>query len=128
MAKDAPVFRPGETQGEVRYRPHLAQDPELERLHRDFSIHPMGAIDKYPREIPYASDKKTFQEKTGRESFHGMSDCILLPSIFSLFLVFQYTFRLPGEEKEWTVMWDYNIGIVRITHLFKCNGYSKASA
>lgn len=24
-------------------------------------------------------------------------------------------------------MWDYNIGIVRITHLFKCNGYSKAS-
>ncbi|KAJ5138267.1 uncharacterized protein N7515_003115 [Penicillium bovifimosum] len=106
MAKDAPVFRPGETQGKVRYRPHLARDPELERLHREFSIHPMGAIDKYPREIPYASDKKTFQEKTGRESFH----------------VFQYTFRIPGEEKEWTVMWDYNIGIVRITHLFKCNG------
>lgn len=25
-------------------------------------------------------------------------------------------------------MWDYNIGIVRITHLFKCNGYSKASS
>jgi hypothetical protein len=24
-------------------------------------------------------------------------------------------------------MWDYNIGIVRITHLFKCNGYSKVS-
>ena len=25
-------------------------------------------------------------------------------------------------------MWDYNIGIVRITHLFKCNGYPKASS
>lgn len=23
-------------------------------------------------------------------------------------------------------MWDYNIGLVRTTHLFKCNGYSKA--
>lgn len=22
-------------------------------------------------------------------------------------------------------MWDYNIGLVRITHLFKCNEYSK---
>jgi hypothetical protein len=34
---------------------------------------------------------------------------------------------MPNEEKEWAVMWDYNIGIVRITHLFKCNGYSKVS-
>jgi hypothetical protein len=40
-------------------------------------------------------------------------------------LVFQYTFKLPGEEKEWIVMWDYNIGLVRTTHLFKCNDYSK---
>lgn len=40
-------------------------------------------------------------------------------------LVFQYTFTIPGEDKEWTVMWDYNIGLVRTTHLFKCNDYSK---
>lgn len=39
--------------------------------------------------------------------------------------VFQYTFKVPGEDKEWTVMWDYNIGLVRTTHLFKCNDYSK---
>jgi hypothetical protein len=39
--------------------------------------------------------------------------------------VFQYTFKIPGEEKTWTVMWDYNIGLVRTTHLFKCNDYSK---
>ena len=25
-------------------------------------------------------------------------------------------------------MWDYNIGLVRITHLFKCNKYSKVCA
>jgi hypothetical protein len=42
-----------------------------------------------------------------------------------IFSVFQYTFQLPGEDKVWTVMWDYNIGLVRTTHLFKCNDYSK---
>lgn len=40
-------------------------------------------------------------------------------------LVFQYTFKIPGQDREWTVMWDYNIGLVRTTHLFKCNNYSK---
>lgn len=72
MAKDAPIFRPGKTQGECRYPPHENPDPELEKIHREFSLHPMGLIGKYPRHIPYASDKKTFQERTGRDSFHGM--------------------------------------------------------
>lgn len=40
-------------------------------------------------------------------------------------LVFQYTFRVRGNDKEWTVMWDYNIGLVRITPFFKCLGYAK---
>lgn len=45
--------------------------------------------------------------------------------------VFQYTFQIPGERgpdgkaKEWTVMWDYNIGLVRTTPLFKCNDFPK---
>jgi len=39
--------------------------------------------------------------------------------------VFQYTFRVRGNDKEWTVMWDYNIGLVRITPFFKCLGYAK---
>ncbi|KAJ5416252.1 hypothetical protein N7465_004947 [Penicillium sp. CMV-2018d] len=111
MAKDAPVFRRGKIQGECRYPPCEERDAELEKAHRELSLRPMGNIADYPRHIPYASDKKTFQEKTGRDSFH----------------VFQYTFQIPGEEKEWHVMWDYNIGIVRITHLFKCNGYSKTT-
>ncbi|KAJ5374488.1 hypothetical protein N7517_006494 [Penicillium concentricum] len=111
MAKDAPIFRRGKIQGECRYPPCEERDAELEKAHREFSLRPLGNIADYPRHIPYASDKKTFQGKTGRDSFH----------------VFQYTFQIPGEEKEWHVMWDYNIGIVRITHLFKCNGYSKAN-
>ncbi|OQE43186.1 hypothetical protein PENCOP_c003G06615 [Penicillium coprophilum] len=111
MAKDAPIFRRGKIQGECRYPPCEERDAELEKAHRELSLRPLGNIADYPRHIPYASDKKTFQEKTGRDSFH----------------VFQYTFQLPGEEKEWHVMWDYNIGIVRITHLFKCNGYSKTT-
>ena len=39
--------------------------------------------------------------------------------------VFQYVFKLPGDETEYTVMWDYNIGLVRITPFFKCCKYSK---
>lgn len=42
-------------------------------------------------------------------------------------VVFQYTFKIPGEDKEWILMWDYNIGLVRTTHLFKCSGYSKVN-
>lgn len=40
-------------------------------------------------------------------------------------LVFQYTFKVPGDDKEYIVMWDYNIGLVRITPFFKCCKYSK---
>ncbi|KAL4936623.1 hypothetical protein BDV06DRAFT_216529 [Aspergillus oleicola] len=111
MAKDAPIFQRGKPRGEVRYPPCEARDDELASLHRDFRIHPFGNIADFPRHIPYNSDKKSFQERTGRESFE----------------VFQYTFQLPGEDKQWTVMWDYNIGLVRITHLFKCNYYSKTT-
>ncbi|KAL4998463.1 hypothetical protein BDV10DRAFT_185283 [Aspergillus recurvatus] len=111
MAKDAPIFQRGKPRGEVRYPPCEDRDGKYSRQHHDFHIHPRGNIADYPRHIPYNSDKKSFQERTGRESFE----------------VFQYTFQLPGEEKQWTVMWDYNIGLVRTTHLFKCNDYSKTT-
>jgi hypothetical protein len=39
--------------------------------------------------------------------------------------VFQYTYRRPGEEKEYVVVWDYNIGLVRMTPFFKSCKYSK---
>ncbi|KAL1966207.1 hypothetical protein VTN77DRAFT_4759 [Rasamsonia byssochlamydoides] len=111
MPKDVPIFNRGKVRGELRYPPCEYQDAKLAEEHRRFQIHPMGQIGEFPRHIPYNSEKKSFLEKTGRESFE----------------VFQYTFRIPGEEKTWTVMWDYNIGLVRTTHLFKCNDYSKTT-
>jgi hypothetical protein len=43
------------------------------------------------------------------------------------FIVFQYTFKVPDdpEGKEWTVMWDYQVGFVRVTPFFKALKYTK---
>jgi len=41
--------------------------------------------------------------------------------------VFQYTFKVPGEEKEYAVVWDYNVGLVRMTPFFKSCKYTKVS-
>ena len=72
IAKDAPVFNKGKIRGELRYPPCEERDEELTKIHREFEIHPMGDIAAYPRHIPYNSDKKSFQERTGREFFEGM--------------------------------------------------------
>lgn len=73
VAKDAPIFTKDKIRGKMRYPPCEERDEELTKQHREFQIFPMGNIADYPRHIPYNSDKKTFQEKTGRESFEGMS-------------------------------------------------------
>lgn len=39
--------------------------------------------------------------------------------------VFKYEFRLPDKEKIYTVMWDYNVGLVHMTPFFKCLEYTK---
>lgn len=39
--------------------------------------------------------------------------------------VFQYEFKVPGQDRVQTMIWDYNIGLVRTTPLFKCRNYSK---
>ena len=39
--------------------------------------------------------------------------------------VFQYTFKVPDDETTYKVMWDYTVGLVRITPFFKCCKYSK---
>ncbi|KAJ5174227.1 uncharacterized protein N7482_000104 [Penicillium canariense] len=112
IAKDGAVFRPGPVQGELRYPPCEQRDQLLEEEHRKADLKPFGNIAEFPRHIPYQSDKKSFHEKTGRDSFH----------------VFQYTFQRKGVDVEpWTITWDYNIGLVRTTHLFKCMGYSKTT-
>ncbi|KFY99681.1 hypothetical protein V498_00583 [Pseudogymnoascus sp. VKM F-4517 (FW-2822)] len=109
MSKDGAVFFKGKVMGSVTFPPFENLGPESIREVQKYKVFPLGEIVKYPRHIPYNSEKKSFLEKTGRHSFE----------------VFQYTFRLPGEEKEHTVMWDYNIGLVRITPFFKCCNYSK---
>ncbi|KAH6633202.1 hypothetical protein C7974DRAFT_433317 [Boeremia exigua] len=112
LAKDAPVFSEGtKIVGHVNYPPHeAASDRFLEARHCEYSIFPLGQIfKKGVRHIPYASDKKDFLEKTGRGAFE----------------VFQYTYKRPGEDKEYVVVWDYNIGLVRMTPFFKSCKYSK---
>ncbi|KIW07683.1 uncharacterized protein PV09_01623 [Verruconis gallopava] len=112
MPKDAPIFRKGPTKGDVLFPPHEAEDDdELAKHYEHFHIYPRGEIAQHCHHIPYSSDKKTFLSKTGRDAFE----------------VFQYTFRLPGEDREYVVMWDYNIGLVRITPFFKCCKYSKTT-
>lgn len=75
VAKDAPVFIPGSVRGEVRYPPCADKaEPTLAEEHAKFSIYPpVEEIADYPRHIPYSSEKKSLMEKTGRESFEGMS-------------------------------------------------------
>ncbi|KAI9040563.1 putative APSES transcription factor Xbp1 [Aspergillus affinis] len=109
--KDAAIFKKEKIRGQLRYPPCEERDEELTSIHREFQLYPMGEIGMYPRHIPYNSDKKSFQDRTGRESFE----------------VLQYEFVIPGEDKKWMVMWDYNIGLVRTTHLFKCQDYSKTT-
>lgn len=72
IAKDAPIYHKGEIRGELRYPPCEERDEELTRIHGEFKIHPLGNIADFPRHIPYNSDKKSFQERTGREFFEGI--------------------------------------------------------
>ncbi|KAK5138639.1 hypothetical protein LTR04_004324, partial [Oleoguttula sp. CCFEE 6159] len=127
VAKDAAVFTKAQVKGEVKYPPtectddasglNKQQRTELAEQHRRFKIWPNGGkegkIRDFTRHIPYCSEKKSFFGKTGRNGFE----------------VFQYTFQLPDdpEERTYTVIWDYNIGLVRITPFFKCRNYSKTT-
>ncbi|KAK0101915.1 hypothetical protein ONS95_001273 [Cadophora gregata] len=111
MTKDGAVFSKGTPKGEVNFPPFERFDEDVLREVQKFQIYPLGNIQEYAQHIPYNSEKKTFLEKTGRESFE----------------VFKYVFKVPGDDKEYVVMWDYNVGLVRITPFFKCCKYSKTT-
>ena len=72
LSKDAAVFSRGIIRGECRYPPCEYRDEALAAYHQQYEIHPLGHIAEYPRHIPYNSEKKSFLDKTGRESFEGM--------------------------------------------------------
>ncbi|TLD31356.1 hypothetical protein PspLS_02735 [Pyricularia sp. CBS 133598] len=93
----------------VNYGPFEDLDEHSLREVRRFQVRPFGNIRETSRHIPYNSGKKDFFAKTGRESFE----------------VFQYTYNIPDTNDEYTVMWDYGCGLVRMTHFFKCRGYTK---
>lgn len=58
--------------GTVRFRPFEdGLDAATRRYIEEFQIYPFGNIEEFCRHIPYASGKKDFFEKTGRESFEG---------------------------------------------------------
>ncbi|KAI1177477.1 hypothetical protein F4777DRAFT_587278 [Nemania sp. FL0916] len=111
MPKDAAVFTKSKPKGAINFQPF--EDLDDLSLHRvqEFQVYPLGKIQEYSRHIPYNSGKKDFFEKTGRESFE----------------VFQYVFRVPGDDAEYAVMWDYNVGLVRMTPFFKCCKYPKTT-
>ncbi|KAK5044834.1 hypothetical protein LTR84_010372 [Exophiala bonariae] len=111
MSKDAAIFKPGPIRGDCRYPPHEDHDEFTAAKHEALSVFPTVGLSTYARHIPYNSEKKLFLEKTGRECFE----------------VFQYTFKIPTESATYTMIWDYNIGLVRTTPLFKCGQYSKTT-
>ncbi|RAL60330.1 hypothetical protein DID88_000106 [Monilinia fructigena] len=115
MSKDGAVFAKGKIKGDVNFPPFEHLSEETMREVQRFRVYPL--------------------EKTGRESFEGMlllcnadpfPDKLTIVDLF-LLAVFQYVFRVPGDDKEYTVMWDYNVGLVRITPFFKCCKYSKTT-
>lgn len=71
MSKDGAVFFKGKVMGAVMFPPFENLDPESIREVQEYNVFPLGEIVKYPRHIPYNSEKKSFLEKTGRHSFEG---------------------------------------------------------
>ncbi|KAK0645656.1 hypothetical protein B0T16DRAFT_457665 [Cercophora newfieldiana] len=111
MARDHQMPGRSRSKGAVNFPPFEDVDEHSVREVRRFQVHSFGSIRGTCRRIPYNSGKKEFTQKTGRESFE----------------VFQYEFKLPGEEGIHIVMWDYHIGLVRMTPFFKCCKYSKTT-
>jgi hypothetical protein len=131
IPKDAAIFTDSKPNGPVNFPPYeVVKDEELLKQHRTFQLYPIGNIQRIgARRIPYNSDKKDFMEKTGRDAFEGKSyiDSLLLKHTTDLTVVFHYEFKKPGNEKPFVVMWDYQIGLVRITPFLKCLQFSKVS-
>lgn len=72
LSKAAATFVKGKPKGEVNYPPYEIQDEATAAEHEKFKVQPIGQIGEYPKRIPYNSEKKTFQKKTGMDGFEGM--------------------------------------------------------
>lgn len=130
IPKDAPIFSEGtKTVGFVNYAPQeVGNSRDLMAEHERFQVFPLGAgeiLRKGVRHIPYNSDKKDFLDKTGRDAFESEFQSASLRTKTNSSAVFQYTYKRPGEEKEYVVVWDYNVGLVRMTPFFKSCKFTK---
>ena len=137
--KDAAKFDLAEPTGEIIYPPYQPTSEDFKAQLKRYNVYPEpDQIHRYPRHIPYSSDKKRFFAKTGRESFEGVLRMSTLcgGERGLTIAAFQYKFhyteppaddgrRSHAGEKEWPVLWDYNTGLVRITPFFKCQNYGK---
>ena len=74
MSKAAATFVKAEPKGEINYPPYEGQDETIAAAYEEFDVKPVGQISEYPKRIPYNSEKKTFQQRTGRDGFEGTSD------------------------------------------------------
>ena len=130
MLKTDIVHMKTEPNGEVKFKPCEIQDDTIAAEHQKFHVEPVGRISDYPRHIPYSSDKKSFQRKTGRDSIEGTRCGNPSQVKCSHCAAYHYTFRMPGDDPQkdaHAIMWDYNVGLVRITALFKSLKHSKVS-
>ena len=109
LAKDAAVFRPGKPQGIVRYPPCEERDEELAAIHRAYKLHPWGKIASYPRNIPYQSDKKSFQERTGRDYFEGKEKFFLMDCFRRMLISFSLSIHLPDSRRRNYM--DHDVGL-----------------
>jgi hypothetical protein len=72
MRKDAPIIRKAQTKGVIQFPAHEAGgDETLAIQYEHFQITPRGNIAEHCHKYPYSSDKKEFQENTGRDGFEG---------------------------------------------------------
>jgi hypothetical protein len=72
IPKDAPIIRKAQTKGVVQFHPHEAGDDKvLGDQYMRYQITPNGDIAEHCHKYPYSSDKKEFQENTGRDGFEG---------------------------------------------------------
>ena len=127
-SKSASTFFKCKGNAKANFKPCEFEDEGISAEHSRFHMSPLRQIRENPRHIPYSSDKKSFQQKTGRDAIDGKKDVTSSNGKDLQCTAYLYTFRVPGDTKdEHTIMWDYNIGLVRITALFKALKHSKVS-
>ena len=120
------------TEGVMTYRPCEFRNEEIAKQHGLFQLQPRERIIEKCRTIPYSSDRRSSLKKIGRDCLCGRAAFPTFTSYATklFFSVCSYTFTHgPREEggkiREYTVMWDYDIGLVQMTQLFKIFAFPK---